>query len=86
MIALSKSMATLRASFTIASEVLLEFNEMVPAGERSKIIQSLMQQALAERQKRMEAIAEEFDTHPDFRIARGDAAAFETTVADGLDK
>jgi hypothetical protein len=79
-------MANLRASFTIASEVLLEFNEMVPAGKRSKIVQSLMQQALAERQKRMEAIAEEFDTHPDFRIARGDVAAFETTVADGLDK
>jgi hypothetical protein len=86
MMTLSKTMAALRASFTIASEVLLEFNEMVPAGERSKIIQSLMQQALAERQKRMEAIAEEFDTHPDFRIARRDAAAFETTVADGLDK
>jgi hypothetical protein len=35
---------------------------------------------------RLEAIAEDFDTHPDFRIARGDAAAFETTVANGLDK
>jgi hypothetical protein len=79
-------MATLRTSFTIAAEVLHEFNEMVPAGERSKVVQSLMQQALAERQKRMEDIAEEFDTHPDFRIARGDAAAFETTVADGLDE
>jgi hypothetical protein len=79
-------MATLRASFSVAAEVLLEFNEMVPAGERSKVIQSLMQQALAECQKRTEAIAEEFDTHPDFRIARGDTAAFETAVADGLDK
>lgn len=45
-----------------------------------------MQLALAERQKRMEAIAEDFDTHPDFKIARGDAAAFETTVADELDR
>jgi hypothetical protein len=79
-------MATLRASFSIAREVLLEFNEMVPAGERSKVIQSLMQQAIAGCQKRMEAIAEEFDTHPDFSIARGDVAAFETTVADGFDK
>ncbi len=68
----------------IAPEVLLKFNEMVPAGERSQVIQSLMQRALAERQKRLEAIAEGFD--PDFRIARGDAAAFETAVADGLDK
>jgi hypothetical protein len=32
----------------------------------------------------MEALAEEFDTHPDFRIARCDT--IETTVADGLNK
>jgi hypothetical protein len=38
---------------------------------RSQVIQSLMQRALAERQKRLEAVAEDFDTHPDFRIARG---------------
>jgi hypothetical protein len=56
-------MAALRASFAIAPEVLLKFNEMVPAGERSQVIQSLMQRALAERQKRMDAIAEDFDTH-----------------------
>jgi hypothetical protein len=43
--------------------VFLKFNEMVPAGERSQLIQSLMMQlALAEHQKRMEAIAEEFAT------------------------
>jgi hypothetical protein len=67
LITLSK--AALRVSFTIAPEVLLKFNEMVPTGERSQLIQSLMQDALAKRQKRMEAIAEEFDTHPDFRTA-----------------
>jgi hypothetical protein len=44
-----------------------------------------MQRALAERQKRLEAIAEDFDTHPDFRIARGDAAAFKTAVVDEFD-
>ena len=83
---LSRTTAALRSSFTIAPGVLLKFNEMVPAGERSQLIQSLMQQALAEHQKRLEAIAEECDTRPDFNIVRGDAAAFETTVADGLDK
>jgi len=62
MITLGKTMAAVRASFTIAPEVLLKFNEMVPAGERSQVIQSLMQRALAERQKRLEAIAEDFDT------------------------
>ena len=48
--------------------------------------EGLTPRALAERQKRLEAIAEDFDTHPDFRIARGDTAAFEPAVADGLDK
>ena len=85
MVTLNKTMAALRVSFTMAPEVLLKFNEMVPAGERSEVIQSLMQRALAERQKRLEAIDEDFDTQPDFGI-RGDAAAFETAVADGLDK
>jgi hypothetical protein len=83
MVTLSK---TMRASFAIAPEVLLKFNKMVPAGERSQVIQSLMQRALAECQKRREAIAEDFDKYSDFRIARGDAAAFETAVADEFDK
>jgi hypothetical protein len=83
MVALSK---TMRDSFAIAPKVLLKFNEMVPAGERSQVIHSLMQRALAERQKRLEAIAEDFDTHSDFRIARGEGAAFEMAVDDEFDK
>ena len=35
----STAMAALRASYTIESEVLLKFNEMVPPGERSHLIQ-----------------------------------------------
>jgi hypothetical protein len=37
----SAIMAALRASYTIESEVLLKFNEMVPPGERSQLIQRL---------------------------------------------
>ena len=69
-------MTALRASYTIEPEVLLKFNEMVPAGERSQVIQSLMQSVLAKREKRLEAIAKEFESHPDFAKARADGEAF----------
>jgi hypothetical protein len=79
-------MPALRASYTIEPEVLLKFNEMVPAGERSQLVQRLMEKALAERQKQLEAIAAEFETHPDFAKARADGEDFDATVADGLDE
>jgi metal-responsive CopG/Arc/MetJ family transcriptional regulator len=78
-------MAALRASYTIEPDLLLKFNELVPSGERSRLIQKLMAQAVAERQKALEAMAHEFETHADFARARADATAFETTVSDGLD-
>ena len=65
--------------------MLLKFNEIIPAGERSQVIQSLMQSVLAERAKRLEAIAEEFETHPDFAQARADGEAFDAVIADGLE-
>jgi hypothetical protein len=82
----SPTMAALRASYTIESDVLLKFNEMVPPGERSQLIQRLMERALSERRKRLEDIAIEFETHPDFAQARADSAAFDATLADGLDE
>ena len=82
----SATMAALRASYTIESEVLLKFNEMVPAGDRSQLIQHLMERALSERRKKLEAIAIEFETHPDFAQARADGEAFDTTVTDGLEE
>ena len=78
-------MAALRASYTIEPDLLLKFNELVPSGERSQVIQTLMSRAVAERQKALEALAHEFETHADFAVARADASAFETTVNDGLD-
>ena len=82
---MSTIMAALRASYTIEPDLLHRFNELVPSGERSQLIQSLMVKAVAERQKALEAIAHEFETHPDFAVARADTAAFDVTIADGLD-
>ncbi len=79
-------MPALRASYTIEPEVLLKFNEMVPPGERSQLIQRLMEGVLSEREKQLEAIAEEFETHPDFAQARADCEAFDAAVADGLEE
>jgi hypothetical protein len=64
--------------------VLERFNAAVPAGERSQVIQRLMQAALADLERPFEAIAEEFESHPDFAEARADAAAFDVAAGDGL--
>ena len=79
-------MSSLRASYTIKPEVLHKFNEMVPSGERSRFVERVIEQALSERERTLEAIAGEFATHPDFAEIRADAALWEkATVADGLD-
>jgi hypothetical protein len=40
---------TVRASFTIAAPILQRFNAVVPHGERSRVMEGLMKQALAAR-------------------------------------
>ena len=77
-------MPALRASYTIAPEVLNRFNELVPASERSRTVQSLMESILTKRQKDMEAVAIEFSTHPDFAEARADSLLWDATSLDGL--
>lgn len=77
-------MPAMRASYTIAPEVLLRFNEVVPASERSRTVQSLMESILARREQDMEALALEFETHPDFAVARADSILWDATLLDGL--
>ena len=64
------SAATLRASYSFSAAILRRFNEVVPAGERSKVLEGLVEQATIAREKEYERIAEEFETHPDFAEAR----------------
>jgi hypothetical protein len=77
-------MAAVRASYKIEPEVLERFNAAVPAGERSQLIQRLMETALADLERPFEDIAEEFETHPDFAQARADASAFDVAAGDGF--
>jgi metal-responsive CopG/Arc/MetJ family transcriptional regulator len=78
-------MPAARVSFTIRPDLLRKFNELVPSGKRSQLIEQLIERALIERRRGLEELAEEFATHPDFAEARADSAAFEVTAADGLD-
>jgi hypothetical protein len=75
-------MTASRVSFTIDSGVLRAFNAMVPPGQRSRMIEKLMRRSLVERQT-LEALADEFENHPDFAAARADSVAFDVTIADG---
>jgi hypothetical protein len=77
-------MTTLRASYSIEPKVLQRFNALVPSSERSKTVQSLMESILEQRENRLEAIAHEFATHPDFAEARADGLLWDATSIDGL--
>ncbi len=79
-----RHMPALRASYTIAPEILLRFNELVPASERSRTVQALMESILDQREKQLESIAHEFSTHADFAEARADSVLWDVTSLDGL--
>ena len=70
---------------TCPPEILRQFNELVPPGERSWLVERLIERALVGRRGKLEALAEEFATDPDFAAVRIDGAAFDVTVVDGLD-
>ena len=83
---MSRFMPAGRASYTIEPEILSRFNAVVPPGERSKVVETFMKQALERRERDAAAIAEEFMTHPDFAAARAECAILaEAALDDGLD-
>ena len=81
---LKLTMSAMRASYSISPEVLLRFNEVVPASERSSTVQSLMESILSRREQQLEAVAAEFESHPDFAVARADSSLWDATLLDGL--
>jgi hypothetical protein len=76
---------TLRASYTIAAPILQRFNAVVPHGERSRVMEELMKQALAVRETELENIAEAFLNDPAFSQCREDEKRWDATVGDGLE-
>ena len=77
--------AKLRASYTFSASVLQRFNAVVPQGERSRVMEQWMMQALAAREAELERVAEAFMTDPAFAECRQDAQLWDTTVADDHD-
>jgi hypothetical protein len=75
----------LRASYTISAPTLQRFNAAVPPGERSRLVERCLQQALVERENELEQIAAAFMADPANAEVLADEALWDLTVADGLD-
>lgn len=75
----------LRASYTISAPTLQRFNAAVPQGERSRLVERCLQQALVERENELEKIAAAFMADPANAEVLADEALWDATVADGLD-
>jgi len=77
------SPTTLRASYSISAPTLQRFNAVVPLGERSRVIEAFMQEALVKRESELEAIA--FMSDPANAEAIRDEKLWDVTIADGLE-
>lgn len=78
-------MSSTRVIYSIDPQILSRFNAMFAPRERSKVVEKLMADTLAARERELEALALELESHPDFAQVRADALQWEATVGDGLD-
>ena len=76
---------TLRASYSISAPLLQRFNAVVPPGERSRVIEACIEQALLERENELEGIAAAFMSDPANAEAIADEKLWNVTIGDGLD-
>ena len=76
---------TLRASYSISAPLLQRFNAVVPPGERSRVIEACIEQALLERENELEGIAAAFMSDPANSEAIADEKLWDVTIGDGLD-
>ena len=76
---------TLRASYSISAPLLQRFNAVVPPGERSRMIEAYIEQALLAREQELEGIAAAFMSDPANSEAIADEKLWDVTIGDGLD-
>ena len=76
---------TLRASYSISAPLLQRFNAVVPPGERSRMIEAFIEQALLAREQELEGIAAAFMSDPANAEAIADEKLWDVTIGDGLD-
>jgi hypothetical protein len=79
------SATTLRASYSISAPILQRFNAVVPPGERSRLIEACIEQALLAREQELEGIAAAFMSDPANAEAIADEKLWDVTIGDGLD-
>ena len=79
------SATTLRASYSISAPILQRFNAVVPPGERSRLIEAYMQQALVTKEQELEAIAAAFMNDPANAEALAGEKLWDVTIGDGLE-
>lgn len=79
------ALTTLRASYSISAPTLQRFNAVVPLGERSRLIEAYMQQALVTKEQELEAIAAAFMNDPANVEAIEDEKLWDITIGDGLE-
>lgn len=75
----------LRASYSISAPTLKRFNAVVPPGERSRMMERLMTQALLERESELEKLAQSFMRDEEFSGCRDDELLWDVTTGDGLE-
>lgn len=74
----------LRSSYTISAPTLQRFNAAVAPGERSRVVEQFMLQAVRQREADLENIAHAYMTDPAFSECRADDALWDVTLGDGL--
>jgi hypothetical protein len=74
-----------RATFSIDKTTLERFNRSFPSGERSRVVQRMLERVLDEQEKRLRDAASLVETDPAFATLHDDAALWgDATGADGL--
>jgi hypothetical protein len=74
-----------RATFSIDRRTLERFNRFFPPGERSRVVQRMLERALDEQETRLREAAGHVETDPAFATLHEDAALWsDATGADGL--
>ena len=74
----------LRTSYSITAPTLQGLNAVIPPGERSRVVERFMLQALAEREAELTKIAAAFLTDPANADCVADEAAWGAAAGDGL--
>lgn len=69
----------------ISAPTLQRFNAALPPGERSRLVERGLQQALTERESELEKIAANFLDDPANSESLADEALWDVAAADGLD-